>query len=391
MSTSPSATTVVDLFAGAGGWDEGLGELGHHAVGIETDAMACTTAEAAGHRREPIDVAQAEPHRFGPALGLIGSPPCQADSPAGKGLGRLDRPHVLACARELAKGHDTRAGHLARCQDQRSLLTVEPLRWALELHPDWIALEQVPPVLELWSLFAELLAGHGYHCAVGLLSAERYGVPQTRKRAYLIANRRRPVALPVPTHRSYDPRHPDRVLDDERALLPWVSMSQALAVEPDAVHYSNCHHSEQRPRGMVRSASHPSRTVDTKAGEWTISHEACADHSARSQGDHRPARHARQTHRAQRGEATCARVAGPSRGRIGRRGVRGSEAGRVVRRPPIGERLSVEQAGVLQGFRSDYPWQGSRTRCFRQVGNAVCPPMARHVLAAAMASEDAHA
>jgi DNA (cytosine-5)-methyltransferase 1 len=383
MRTSPSATTVVDLFAGAGGWDEGLGALGHYAVGIETDGMACRTAEAAGHRRAQIDVAKADPHRFGPAVGLIGSPPCQADSHAGKGLGRLDRPHVLACARELAKGHDTRAGHLARCQDQRSLLTVEPLRWALELRPEWIALEQVPPVLELWALFAELLAGHGYHCAVGLLSAERYGVPQTRKRAYLIANRRRAVALPAPTYRSYDPRHPDRVLDAERALLPWVSMSQALAVQPDAVHYSNCHHNEQRPRGMVRSASHPSRTVDTKAGEWTIGHETHADHSARSRGDHRSARHAAhagQSQRARRGEGTCAQVAGSSSGRV---------AGRVVRRPPIGERLSVEQAGVLQGFRIDYPWQGSRTRCFRQVGNAVCPPMARHVLAAAMGSEDA--
>jgi DNA (cytosine-5)-methyltransferase 1 len=46
-------------------------------------------------------------------------------------------------------------------------------------------------------------------------------------------------------------------------------------------------------------------------------------------------------------------------------------------------RLTVEQAGVLQGFPADYPWQGSRSRQFRQVGNAVCPPLAARVLAAA--------
>jgi DNA (cytosine-5)-methyltransferase 1 len=45
-------------------------------------------------------------------------------------------------------------------------------------------------------------------------------------------------------------------------------------------------------------------------------------------------------------------------------------------------RISVEEAAVLQGFRADYPWQGSRSRRFIQIGNAVCPPLARLVVAA---------
>jgi DNA (cytosine-5)-methyltransferase 1 len=47
-------------------------------------------------------------------------------------------------------------------------------------------------------------------------------------------------------------------------------------------------------------------------------------------------------------------------------------------------RVTVAQAAVLQGFRPDYPWQGSRCRQFQQVGNAVPPPLARRVLEAAI-------
>lgn len=415
--TTQDNHVVVDQFAGGGGWDEALVQLGLKAIGFEINRWACATARAAGHCREEVDVASVDPLELGPVWGQVGSPPCQGESLAGKGLGRLDRPHVVACARDLADGRDTRRQRGEHCKDARSLLSIEPLLWALALRPEWIALEQVPPVLGLWELFAALLSDHGYHCDVGLLSAERYGVPQTRRRAYLIANRTREVTLPAPTHRSYDPRHPDRIREDERQLQPWVSMAEALGWAPDAVNQTNLYRSERLPHGKERRADRPSRTIDSKSSCWTVTHPPACEgrrhqRSDRRRGHAAPSaldrRQPRTRLRPTSAPAPTMMAGGLSRGMpvwtwqrpattvAGDPRVQPPGHKRNASDPPgrypgragrDAVRVSVEQASVLQGFRHDYPWQGSRKEQFVQVGNAVCPPVARRVLAAAIGLE----
>ena len=165
---------------------------------------------------------------------------------AGRGDGRTkDVGLVFEAATALARGVDRRVELAETCADPRSILVVEPLRWALELRPVWMAWEQVPPVLEFWEGCAGHLRAAGYDVWTGLLSSEQYGVPQTRRRAILLAARDgRPVGMPRPTHRRYLPPRkldPDalglfdaaeyeerRTHPEDDGLLPWVSMAEAL-------------------------------------------------------------------------------------------------------------------------------------------------------------------
>ena len=52
----------------------------------------------------------------------------------------------------------------------------------------------------------------------------------------------------------------------------------------------------------------------------------------------------------------------------------------------IGVRVSISEAGVVQGFPPDHPWQGSTLQQAQQVGNAIHPPLALALLRAVTGS-----
>jgi len=211
---------ILDVFAVIGGWDEGLRLLGRHDVlGIELDEAACATRIAAGHATLRADAATWPLGALkGRVEGLIASPPCQTFSQAGNRDGVTSLAQLVAHVRSCADGwRDPPAN-----TDPRTTLVLQPLRYALELQPEWVALEQVPDVAPIWAAMAVVLRQHGYSAWSGLLNAADYGVPQTRRRAILTAHKGRTALPPAPTHG----KNPTPGLFG--TLEPWVSMAQAL-------------------------------------------------------------------------------------------------------------------------------------------------------------------
>jgi len=365
--------TVLDLFAGAGGASEGLAALGLEHVGVELDPVAAGTAVAARHRRVVDDVARLNPRDFPDVTGLWASPPCTTFSSAGSGAGRrvmdvladgiirtvagervMDRVRQ-ECARaleahaltdpKLAKLTPVERSEWAARQATVSALVVEVARYARDLRPEWVACEQVPGVLPLWRVLARALRGAGYRAWCGVLCAANYGVPQARHRAILVASR-------IPAHRvgPPEPTHAEHPGDGDLFGPPlpgWVSMATALGLDwPD------------RAAWPVSAGGTDAGGAEVFADRRTWSMRNGSQSRATERGVDEPA-----------GTVYSSRSTN-LRWTVTRPATTASETVRV----------SVAEAACLQSFRVDFPWRGTRTTRYRQVGNAVPPPLAAAVV-----------
>ena len=327
-SSSP-AVQMVDLFAGPGGLDVAARWLGLSVTGIEWDANACATRRTAGLETVQGDVRDCNPDEFPHTTILTGGPPCQTYTVAGAGSGRKALNQVLSFIARMADGDDI-ATELAALEDERTGLVLQPLRWALEAHRagnayQVIVLEQVPAVLPVWEAMARVLESLGYKTATRVLHAEEYGVPQTRQRAIMIANLNITPVLPTPTHQRFR-RKEVNAPTDHSALLPCKSIGETLdRVEPFVMVSNYGTGGDPKARGR-RTSKEPAFTVTGKV----------------------------------------------SRNRLF------SDEGEL-------ERLKLSEAGQLQTFPADYPWAGKDVS--QQIGNAIPPRLAAHVLAAALGRE----
>ncbi|MGU3292515.1 DNA cytosine methyltransferase [Williamsia sp. M5A3_1d] len=318
-----ASARIVDLFAGPGGLDVGASWLGLSACGIEIDSNACETRAAAGLQTVMGDVRAYGPEDFPDATILAGGPPCQTFTIAGRGTGRKFINTILGLIEELAADVDI-TDRLRDLEDERTGLVVQPLRWALEAKRagvpyEAVVLEQVPAVLPIWEAVAGVLRSANYDVDCDVLAAEAFGVPQTRRRAVLIARLNGSAQLPKASHQTY---RKGVVRQNNPDVSEWVSIEDALRLGSDYSVISN-YGSGGDPRKRGRRASdEPAATVTGKVTRNRLQHSA--GHQSR---------------------------------------------------------LTLHQAGLLQTFPADYPWSGGDVG--QQIGNAIPPRLAAHILAAA--------
>ncbi len=363
----------MDLFAGPGGLDVAATVLGVESIGVEWDEPTRATRAAAGLRTtSEKDVAELGPcdPEVADANVLTGGPPCQTFSVAGNREGHQALEVVKRLASRLG-GHENAASFEAAWKevktetdamsDERTGLVLQPLRWIMEAKLkrekpyDVIVLEQVPTVLPVWKHYVEILRGSDYSADAHILHAEEFGVPQTRRRAVLIAryapgSGNKSVEFPRPTHQRYRPgveRLPELQTPEQNA-------QEALF---------------GRPRS------------DEPIKRWTamqdVLHERPTDFEVVSNygsgGDPK-----------KRGRRTSEEPAATVTGKIRRNRVFRLKKTRAGTKQ-IGEeldRLTLKEAGLLQSFPAAYPWRS--TDVAQQIGNAIPPRLSLHILSSAL-------
>lgn len=340
---------ALDLFAGTG-WGVALQARGIREGGVDNMPEVRATRTAAGMETIYEDVWDGllgdDPVRFWHAL-QIASPPCQSFSLAGKGAGRAALDDVLRAIDDGAYRRPERLRALGAETDDRTALVLTPLAHVFRDRPLWVTWEQVPPVLPVWEACAEVLRGMGYSVWVGIIRAEQYGVPQTRRRAVLIARADGiDAAPPAPTHSRYYEREPQRL---DIGVLPWVSMAEALGwglserPSPTITGGGTETGGAEPIAKLARYTSRPDwcfkRPSPTVAGDPRIAPPGCK-HPA----------------------AGCC-----SKNRDGR--IRG-------RQFPEGTlRLNPAEAAALQSYPAGFSFAGNAGKQFLQIGNAVPPLM----------------
>ncbi len=188
MTRPANALRAIDLFSGAGG-----ASAGARLAGVEVVAAVDTWPLAAKVYKDNFPSAQ---HHLSRAEDL---------DPRDVQNGLVARLDLLIASPECTS-HTCARGNGKRSESSR-MTAFEVIRYAKALAPRWIIVENVVH-MRSWPRYTEWRQGLkalGYHLTEQILNAADFGVPQSRKRLFVCADREAvppPVKLPGTTRRS---------------------------------------------------------------------------------------------------------------------------------------------------------------------------------------------
>ncbi|MEW2402329.1 DNA cytosine methyltransferase [Streptomyces sp. NPDC046862] len=373
---------IVDLFAGPGGLDIAAEVLKVPTIGVEWEKSTRATRKAAGLRTTEVrDVAKVNPldPEVVSARVLTGGPPCQTYSVAGNREGHKALEEVKDLAEHVGASQSVKALEDAWSEvnrraeelswaDERTGLVLQPLRWIVEkklkAEPyEVVVLEQVPTVLPVWEKYRDILRALDYDADCDILHTEEYGVPQTRRRAVLIARYRgstgQGLDFPRLTHQRY--RKGAKRLTAQEPETPNNALQQNSLFDPP-----------RRPRRREPWVSMSDVLKDTRSTDFVVRS------NYGSGGDPK-----------KRGLRTSDQPAATVTGKVRRNKVydlKGFDANGEPELGPEQERFTLREAGLLQTFPAAYPWRG--TDVAQQIGNAIPPLLALHVLCTALGLDE---
>jgi len=191
--SSPSRIKTLSLFTGAGGLDIGFHTAGFEIVGcVELETKYCRTLEhnrAIGtHVHSETEIHNLDIRDFDVSaykgLGIecvIGGPPCQTFSAAGR-----------------------RAGGVIGTDDERGQLYEAYCNILDELDAEVFVFENVYGLPGAngggpWKEITGAFADHGYDLNAVVIDAADYGVPQHRERLFMVGSRGAHFEFPMPT------------------------------------------------------------------------------------------------------------------------------------------------------------------------------------------------
>jgi len=165
------AIRTLDLFCGGGGSSYGARSAGADII-CGVDAWPCATAVFAAN--------------FPNARVLTYE---LSDASRASDLGNLGQIDLLLASPECTN-HTCARGNRPIDDDSRRTAN-HVLNFVRELTPRWIVVENVVHMRswEGYAPFIEALGRMGYHVSIEILDASRFGVPQTRRRLFILADR----------------------------------------------------------------------------------------------------------------------------------------------------------------------------------------------------------
>ena len=304
---------------------------------------------------------------------IVGGPPCQAYSLAGR-------------AKQRRREELSRKNVNPIEDDERKYLYILYCHFLRYYKPDMFVFENVPGLLSVdngrhWEAIQKMLCSVGYNIEYKELNARNFGIPQDRRRIIIIGWRKK--------MRYHYPEF-------QQIEANW-TISDILADLPSVQAGEECkRYSQRRKKQYV--AEHLRTTDDVLTWHIARPHTIqdreiykLAIHEWLDNVKHRRLRyqdipeHLR-THKNQTSFSDRFKVVAPDIPYCHTILAHISKDGNYFIHPDINQArsLTVREAARIQTFPDSYFFEGSRTSAFTQIGNAVPPLMAQRIAEAIM-------